>query len=750
MRGGAIPVLVWALAAARPVRGQLDLRGRPDPDRGQRLGSSAVIVLWGLGGALFGRQALRSGPPPPTPPRPRAVPDISFGGCRAPGSRVATMVFGLRLGALPHLLRRRPACPLARSPGGRAALRAGDGARASPAGAERGEPARRASRAARSRRRAAGSSEGRPGDRRRARRSLSLRAADGGEPAAAVDCRGRRRRRRPVRRGRWCGSRTWPAWRGRVLRGRPGARACSSPCSRASTPTTTAALGPHGPAPAAADGRAGAAARRAPLAARAARAAAGAAARGRRGCCARHAAARGSPLGGAARSSRPSCWARTCRRSTTRRSPPARSTTPSTSRTCSAGLLLFAAAARRRPGRRRRLDGLGRLFYVLAAMPPMALVGAYLNRATSVVYRPTRPPARALGVSAVLDQRQAGAIMWVGGGLVMIAVGLRERARRDGRARSAGSQARERRVLASAPAGRSEAMRALARRWRRRRPWHARAWLRVTLAILSGGVAVSLLAAQGSEGAAAVAAGGQSGARRTSGRSPPRPGELIVPTRDLAGAGRRKAARCTPTAARPATASRSQGRRGIAPSLVGVGAGPADFYLSTGRMPLQDPRDAAAARAGPLLTRADRGAGRVRRLLRRPAGARSRTRRRGDLQLGLHAFTLNCAGCHQIVARGGLTVGAAVPVAAGSQNARAGRGGRADGALPDAALRRQADRPVRARLARALRAVDAAIPTTRAAGASTTSARSPRGWSHGSCCWLSLVLFARLIGERTT
>ena len=34
---------------------------------------------------------------------------------------------------------------------------------------------------------------------------------------------------------------------------------------------------------------------------------------------------------------------------------------------------------------------------------------------------------------------------------------------------------------------------------------------------------------------------------------------------------------------------------------------------------------------------------------------------KGDLQEGFHAFTLNCAGCHQIVARGGLTIGAAVP-----------------------------------------------------------------------------------------
>ena len=33
----------------------------------------------------------------------------------------------------------------------------------------------------------------------------------------------------------------------------------------------------------------------------------------------------------------------------------------------------------------------------------------------------------------------------------------------------------------------------------------------------------------------------------------------------------------------------------------------------------------------------------------------------GNLSLGFQQFTLNCAGCHQIVARGGITIGAQVP-----------------------------------------------------------------------------------------
>jgi putative copper resistance protein D len=71
-----------------------------------------------------------------------------------------------------------------------------------------------------------------------------------------------------------------------------------------------------------------------------------------------------------------------------------------------------------------RLSGLGMLVYLLFAMPAMALVGAYLDRAPQLVYSAYAAPARALGVSALRDQAQAGAIMWVGGDLVVVVVGL--------------------------------------------------------------------------------------------------------------------------------------------------------------------------------------------------------------------------------------------------------------------------------------------------------------------------------------
>jgi ubiquinol-cytochrome c reductase cytochrome c subunit len=103
-----------------------------------------------------------------------------------------------------------------------------------------------------------------------------------------------------------------------------------------------------------------------------------------------------------------------------------------------------------------------------------------------------------------------------------------------------------------------------------------------------------------------------------------------------------------------------RGRPGMGPSLRGAGAAAADFYLSTGRMPLADPTD-QPERTQPAYPRADidalvafvgsfggPGIPRV-----DPA--------RGDLAKGMATFTEHCAGCHQVVGRGGIVTGASVP-----------------------------------------------------------------------------------------
>lgn len=103
-----------------------------------------------------------------------------------------------------------------------------------------------------------------------------------------------------------------------------------------------------------------------------------------------------------------------------------------------------------------------------------------------------------------------------------------------------------------------------------------------------------------------------------------------------------------------------EGRKDLGPALQGTGAGPAQFYLSTGRMPLPDPR-MEPMREPPLFD-----ARQIKELVAYVASyggpaAPVAQPSRGSLSVGLHTFTLNCAGCHQVVARGGLTIGAVVP-----------------------------------------------------------------------------------------
>ena len=89
-----------------------------------------------------------------------------------------------------------------------------------------------------------------------------------------------------------------------------------------------------------------------------------------------------------------------------------------------AGLLMWSPLLDGDPVPRHRLGGIGKLLYLIAAMMPMALVGAYLNRHATLVYPAYGPPAATLGIDALDDQAQAGAIMWVVGGVLMTAVGL--------------------------------------------------------------------------------------------------------------------------------------------------------------------------------------------------------------------------------------------------------------------------------------------------------------------------------------
>ncbi len=104
----------------------------------------------------------------------------------------------------------------------------------------------------------------------------------------------------------------------------------------------------------------------------------------------------------------------------------------------------------------------------------------------------------------------------------------------------------------------------------------------------------------------------------------------------------------------------AQGISGRAPSLHGVGALAADFYLQTGRMPLP------SSRAQPLRTRPAFSQTKIQALIDYVAsfgGPAIPTveARRGSLGKGQSLFALNCAGCHSIQGSGGIVTGAVVP-----------------------------------------------------------------------------------------
>jgi ubiquinol-cytochrome c reductase cytochrome c subunit len=180
------------------------------------------------------------------------------------------------------------------------------------------------------------------------------------------------------------------------------------------------------------------------------------------------------------------------------------------------------------------------------------------------------------------------------------------------------------------------------------------------LALLCGTLAIIGLAASPSPGQSGdQTAAAVPGAQRTKSPFAPAPGE---PTRTFPSSPSLKAegAQLYQDDCASCHGAALRGMPGVAPSLVGVGAGPVDFYLSTGRMPLASPNE-EPQRNAPLYGRRQIDAliDYVSSFGGPPAPTADPSK--GDLAVGLHQFTLSCAGCHQIVARGGLTLGAVTP-----------------------------------------------------------------------------------------
>jgi ubiquinol-cytochrome c reductase cytochrome c subunit len=102
-------------------------------------------------------------------------------------------------------------------------------------------------------------------------------------------------------------------------------------------------------------------------------------------------------------------------------------------------------------------------------------------------------------------------------------------------------------------------------------------------------------------------------------------------------------------------------QQAVAPSLRGVGALAADFYLRSGYMPLQ------RVGAQPRRTRVSLADEQIRALTAYVAslgkGPAIPTPRpvASDVSEGQHLFAEHCAGCHQILGAGGLVTGAVPP-----------------------------------------------------------------------------------------
>ncbi|HEX5984095.1 MAG TPA: cytochrome c [Solirubrobacterales bacterium] len=102
------------------------------------------------------------------------------------------------------------------------------------------------------------------------------------------------------------------------------------------------------------------------------------------------------------------------------------------------------------------------------------------------------------------------------------------------------------------------------------------------------------------------------------------------------------------------------GVEGKGPSLIGAGAGAADFYLRTGRMPLDRPDQEPVRSDSPYSEE------QIEALVAYVGGLGGPSipavhPEEGDLAEGQRLFTDHCAGCHQVVAQGGMVPDAVVP-----------------------------------------------------------------------------------------
>ena len=100
---------------------------------------------------------------------------------------------------------------------------------------------------------------------------------------------------------------------------------------------------------------------------------------------------------------------------------------------------------------------------------------------------------------------------------------------------------------------------------------------------------------------------------------------------------------------------------GLGPPLRGVGALAADFYLTTGYMPLQNPHDQPRHTQSPFDKQEIASLVAYVAALGKGPPIPKPQPKRSQISRGLQLFTEHCAGCHQVVAEGGYVPNAIAP-----------------------------------------------------------------------------------------
>jgi ubiquinol-cytochrome c reductase cytochrome c subunit len=190
-----------------------------------------------------------------------------------------------------------------------------------------------------------------------------------------------------------------------------------------------------------------------------------------------------------------------------------------------------------------------------------------------------------------------------------------------------------------------------------------------------------------------------------------------------------------------------RGRPDMGPSLRRAGAAAADFYLSTGRMPLADPTD-EPERTQPAYSRADIDALVAFVGSFGGPGIPRADPARGDLAKGMEAYTEHCAGCHQIAGRGGIVTGAAVPALDDATPTQIAEAVRVGPYLMPPFSERQLDQPTLDSIARYVQSLR--HPDDRGGWGIGNLGPIPEGMVAWLLAGAVLLGVARLIGERST